>query len=85
MAISATAIRMLAAICKPSLALRGEPQIAAVHHFDVVVGKSDGGEGAGGKDRDPDERLLRSAHSRVGTTMEMAISRPPMVGVPAFF
>ncbi len=29
--------------------------------------------------------LLRSAHSSVGTTMEMAISTPPMVGVPAFF
>ena len=30
-------------------------------------------------------RLLRSAHNKVGTTMEMAISSPPMVGVPAFF
>ena len=30
-------------------------------------------------------RLVRSAHNKVGMTMEIAISRPPMVGVPAFF
>ena len=31
------------------------------------------------------KRLLRSAHNNVGTTIEIAISSPPMVGVPAFF
>ena len=31
------------------------------------------------------KRLLRSAHSIVGTSMATTISTPPMVGVPAFF
>ena len=53
--------------------------------LDVVVGESDGGEGEGGKTAIQTKGLLRSAHSRVGTTMEMTISTPPMVGVPAFF
>ena len=57
MAISATAIRMLAAICKPSLAFEVRPKIPPVHYFDVVVGESDGGESAGGKHCDPDKEI----------------------------
>ena len=30
-------------------------------------------------------RLVRSAQSSVGSTMPARMSRPPMVGVPAFF
>ncbi len=41
------------------LGFRGEPQIPSVHHFDVVVGKSNGGEGAGGKHRDPYEQVAQ--------------------------
>ena len=85
MAISATAIRTLAAIWRPSFALPVKPQISAVHDLDVVVGETDGGESGVAKNAIHTNRLLRSAHSKVGTTMEIAISRPPMVGVPAFF
>jgi hypothetical protein len=31
------------------------------------------------------KRLLKSAHRMVGTSTEITISTPPMVGVPAFF
>ena len=83
--ISVTAMQDTATrICRKAWRA-GEAEIAAVDNFDVVVGKSDGGEGEGGKDSDPHEGIAESAHSRVGTTMEMTISTPPMVGVPAFF
>ena len=54
--ISATAIRTLVSNLEPSLARAGQAEVAAVHDFEVVVGKPDGREGAGGKHGDPDER-----------------------------
>ena len=59
MAISIDAITMLVAICSPSLARAGQTEIAAVRHLCVVVGESDGGEGAGGEHGDPDEAIAQ--------------------------
>ena len=82
---SATAISDARRNLQAQLGPRGESQVAAVHHLDVVVGKSDRAEGQVESIASQTKGLLRSDHSRVGTRIEMQISTPPIVGVPAFF
>ena len=85
MAISVDAIDDAGRDLQSELGAAGQAEIAAVRHLRVVVGESDGSERDVENTAIQMKRLLRSAQSSVGTTMAMTMSRPPMVGVPAFF
>jgi hypothetical protein len=70
---------------KPQLRPSRKSQVPLMRHFDVIVGKANGRKCAGGKHRDPYEAIAQVRHNKVGTTTAIAISNPPIVGVPAFF
>ena len=57
---------MLVAICSPSFARAGKAKVASVRHFGVVVGESDGREGAGGENRDPDKAVAQIGPEQSG-------------------
>ena len=72
--------------CRPNFCFGGEAEVALLRDLGVVVDEADGAEGE-------ERRTARSRHRdcagrpRAGWArrMEMMISTPPMVGVPAFF